>query len=535
MTKIKWHRWVSLVMAAMLVLSFSPAGIVHAEEPGDIPENQTVQEEVQPEEQIEVQNEEQLEEEVAAPVTEEPAPEEADSPRTLMGDPEEPEEPEEYYPVTAQAVKVDSSKDGQQTYRVHADQVIIPPVGIKKIRFIVFSDGKDIRHYTALKSSTLGQYEAFIKVSALKKTGTYQISAEALRNDGQIDQLGETVLKIRAGIGRTSVKSVSGGKGTFKMVGRNVASYWGIKKVQFRAWCREDKSDEAWYTAKLQEDGTYTADGNISKHGRHFGDYTVYLYITNKEGKRSAVSHTVMSIKANNYGYAIKAASDRTKYKVRILNANVSGTPAKEVTVKTWSKAGGRDDVKTFTAVNYSGKNWRIFDNVRKHKHDGEYIARIYADGKLVRSVTYKMNFETNRKRMMTRANKKSSPTGWLIVVDKKTHRVGILRGKKGSWTIVKNWLCGDGKPSSPTPSGTYSVKSKGPYFDSFGERVFYYTEFVRHYYFHSVACDPATGKVRPGKQLGIGSSHGCVRLAMNNAKWLRDHVPAGSTVYVYQ
>jgi len=34
--------------------------------------------------------------------------------------------------------------------------------------------------------------------------------------------------------------------------------------------------------------------------------------------------------------------------------------------------------------------------------------------------------------------------------------------------------------------------------------------------------------------RLGMALSHGCVRLNINNAKWIYDNIPAGSTVCVY-
>ena len=171
---------------------------------------------------------------------------------------------------------------------------------------------------------------------------------------------------------------------------------------------------------------------------------------------------------------------------------------------------------------------------MRKHRNGGTYTAQILVDGKVVQTITYKLSLDAVRRQLMKHANMKSSTTGWVIVVDKTLHRVGIFTGEKGSWSIIKSWPCGDGKPSTPTPEGTYTVKTKGPYFDSGADRCFYYTEFTRHYYFHSVTCNPATGEPRPGKQLGAGTSHGCVRLAKANAKWLMNNVPVGSTVYVY-
>lgn len=142
---------------------------------------------------------------------------------------------------------------------------------------------------------------------------------------------------------------------------------------------------------------------------------------------------------------------------------------------------------------------------------------------------------QTYKDRMISRAQKKKSKTKWLVLVDKKTHRVGIFKGKKGNWKLKKFWKCGDGKKSTPTPSGTFKIKGKGKYFDSGSARCYYFTNFKPHFYFHSVLCSPRTGRPFGGKQLGVGVSHGCVRLAKGNARWLQKHIPKGTTVYIYK
>ena len=40
-------------------------------------------------------------------------------------------------------------------------------------------------------------------------------------------------------------------------------------------------------------------------------------------------------------------------------------------------------------------------------------------------------------------------------------------------------------------------------------------------------------GTLRDGR-LGMALSHGCVRLDINNAKWIYDNIPSGTTVVVY-
>lgn len=133
---------------------------------------------------------------------------------------------------------------------------------------------------------------------------------------------------------------------------------------------------------------------------------------------------------------------------------------------------------------------------------------------------------------MYARANMYSSSTPYLIMVDRSAHRVGIYQGSRGFWRNVKYWPCSDGAPGTPTVTGVFRVGSKGYYFDSGNLRCYYFTQFYGDYLFHSVPYVKTTGQ--PDDRLGIPLSHGCVRLATDNAKWIYDTVPAGTTVVVY-
>ncbi len=125
-----------------------------------------------------------------------------------------------------------------------------------------------------------------------------------------------------------------------------------------------------------------------------------------------------------------------------------------------------------------------------------------------------------------------SSITPYLILVNRSTHKVGVFQGWQGNWNCIQYWDCSDGKPSTPTVEGIFRIGSRGYYFDSYGSRCFWYTQFYQDYLFHSVPCYQ-NGAIMDGR-LGMALSHGCVRLQMENAKWLYDNIPSGTTVVVY-
>ena len=139
----------------------------------------------------------------------------------------------------------------------------------------------------------------------------------------------------------------------------------------------------------------------------------------------------------------------------------------------------------------------------------------------------------SEEEKMRTLANSYASKTNYLILVNGATHKVGIFKGSQGNWTMIAYWDCSDGKTSTPTVRGQFTVAAKGYYFDSGDARCFYYTQFYGDYLFHSVLYDKKTGKLADGR-LGMGLSHGCVRLQIDNAKWIYDNIPTGTKVVVY-
>lgn len=134
---------------------------------------------------------------------------------------------------------------------------------------------------------------------------------------------------------------------------------------------------------------------------------------------------------------------------------------------------------------------------------------------------------------MMQMANLYGSNTPFLLLVNRSTHKVGVFQGWQGNWNNIAYWDCSDGAPSTPTVEGVFRVGSKGHYFDSGSSRCYWYTQFYGNYLFHSVLYSKYNGALVDGR-LGMALSHGCVRLDINNAKWIYDNIPPGTTVVVY-
>lgn len=133
-------------------------------------------------------------------------------------------------------------------------------------------------------------------------------------------------------------------------------------------------------------------------------------------------------------------------------------------------------------------------------------------------------------------ANNQDSPTNFIVIVDRAAHRVGVFKGSKYNWADAKYYKCCVGKPSTPTISGTYYIKSRGKYFDTGTQgRCWYFTQINGNYLFHSVIYDRQNSPKRIiDNSMDAAVSHGCVRLDLENAKWIYDNIPKNTKVIIY-
>lgn len=133
---------------------------------------------------------------------------------------------------------------------------------------------------------------------------------------------------------------------------------------------------------------------------------------------------------------------------------------------------------------------------------------------------------------MWARAQQYVSSTGYLILIDSSSHTVGVFQGSQYQWNMVHSWPCGNGAWMTPTVKGIFTVSDRGYSFGS-GYTCYYWTQFYGDYLFHSILYWPGTHIVQDGT-LGASVSHGCVRLSLENAKWIYDNIPRGTTVVSY-
>ena len=143
---------------------------------------------------------------------------------------------------------------------------------------------------------------------------------------------------------------------------------------------------------------------------------------------------------------------------------------------------------------------------------------------------------------------KNTDPEKYYIELDTGNQVVTVYqKDDAGEYTrIVRRMVCTTGKtepngdePASPTPGGRWKMGARERFgkFAAFrGEYARYWTQIVGGVYFHSIMFarrELDSLKKSPFSRLGNKGSHGCVRLYVEDAKWLYYHACPGTTVNV--
>ncbi|GKX68553.1 L,D-transpeptidase [Inconstantimicrobium mannanitabidum] len=129
-----------------------------------------------------------------------------------------------------------------------------------------------------------------------------------------------------------------------------------------------------------------------------------------------------------------------------------------------------------------------------------------------------------------------SSKTKYLIYVDLKSRpqTVYVFKGKYQHWSLINSFTCSGGLPGGKeTVTGQFTVQAKGSWFFSskYQQGGKYYTQFCGNYLFHGLPMNRYYKVV--DWTLGKPASHGCIRLAVSNAKWIYNYMTYGTKVYI--
>ncbi|MCD8020523.1 MAG: fibronectin type III domain-containing protein [Clostridiales bacterium] len=125
-----------------------------------------------------------------------------------------------------------------------------------------------------------------------------------------------------------------------------------------------------------------------------------------------------------------------------------------------------------------------------------------------------------------------SSKTKYLIWISHYTQQVSIFKGSKGNWKMIRTFICATGTASNHSPIGVYKItyKESGWYYTN--SKELYVTHWCGRNSFHTRPLYN-DGTVKTAT-IGKPASHGCVRCYNQDAKYIYDNMPIGTTVVSY-
>lgn len=135
------------------------------------------------------------------------------------------------------------------------------------------------------------------------------------------------------------------------------------------------------------------------------------------------------------------------------------------------------------------------------------------------------------------------TPVPYRIGVDI-TNQVTTVYGldERGEYTRVeKQMICTTGTERDPTPLGTFTLNGKTArwcFFDKWGTHAQYWTRITSSEAFHSVIyTEPNEMALATSSYTGLGKrgSHGCIRLLVDDARWIYRNCGAGTQVNIYE
>lgn len=126
------------------------------------------------------------------------------------------------------------------------------------------------------------------------------------------------------------------------------------------------------------------------------------------------------------------------------------------------------------------------------------------------------------------------SNTPYLIYVNLNNQKTYVYEGSSNDWLLEKEFDCSTGIESEATPKGVYTVTGRGDWFysDQYEQGGKYWVQFWGDYLFHSLPYDETQSTI-VDYTLGVPASHGCIRLTVEDSKWLFENMPDDTKVII--
>lgn len=239
--------------------------------------------------------------------------------------------------------------------------------------------------------------------------------------------------------------------------------------------------------------------------------------------------------KATSYHILYKKAAD-SKYKILIKTKKSNYSLAKlkadtkyNIKVQAVTRIGNK--------VYLSSKTSKVITVTPRQYRDKNYNKLLASQ---VRSIGYVGNkciyttkkYSTEVKTAFVNYKGYSSKTKYLIWISHYTQQVSIFEGSKGKWKMIRTFTCATGTAKNHSPRGVFKItyKEKGWFYTSTKE--LYVTHYKGRNSFHTRPLWNNGSVQNP--TIGKPASHGCVRCYNQDAKYIYDKMPIGTTVVSY-
>lgn len=179
--------------------------------------------------------------------------------------------------------------------------------------------------------------------------------------------------------GNLTVTDSSNQEKTFKATAKVEAGGYTPYKVFFPTWSvKNDQDDIIWYEGKLNGDGTWSADIDISKHNT-VGDYITHAYVQMLPQLSANIPIGVSTFSVS----PVEGSAEISNYNptAGTFDVTVSGsTPSgiSKVMIPVWSQA-NQSDIYWYEGVKQSNGTYKVTVNVKNHKYNsGVYNIHSY-------------------------------------------------------------------------------------------------------------------------------------------------------------
>jgi len=122
-----------------------------------------------------------------------------------------------------------------------------------------------------------------------------------------------------------------------------------------------------------------------------------------------------------------------------------------------------------------------------------------------------------------------------LLIVDVSRQKLYVFEGEAGAWRLTCTFACSTGMNISPTTRGTFRLTDRGDWFYSYRleSGAKYWIRFNNHYLLHTIPMDKNKNPIANEDVVGIRASNGCVRLMVDDMRWIYENIIDGTTIVI--